>query len=108
MAINENRKCTGCNDDLVLWGEANIVGGVDFHLSCGYSEFSDMLSMNVNLCHDCSVRLFRIIDPHYKLLNSHPTMSRSENKRCCKWAILPKYRFNSVTKKMIKTLRRGK
>jgi hypothetical protein len=90
MTINENRKCTGCHSDLDIWNGTNIVGGVDFHLSCGYGEFSDTLSMNVNLCHNCSVKLFKIIDPDFNLWDSHPTFHQSKDERCCRWAWLPK------------------
>lgn len=90
MTINADKKCTGCHNDLVLWHDTNIVGGVDFQLACGYGEFSDTLNINVNLCHDCSVKLFTIIDSTFDLWDSHPTLAASKDERCCRWAKLPK------------------
>lgn len=97
-----SKKCTTCNQELKSVFEhipfsqqklLQIDSGISFVIHGGYGEFFDSPfekdgyeeSSEFNLCHDCSVKLFEILDPKLKFKGGHPTINKDGTK-CCKWS----------------------
>ena len=97
-----SKKCTTCNQKLKSVFEhipfsqqklLQIDSGISFIIHGGYGEFFDSPfekdgyeePSEFNLCHDCSVKVFEILDPKLRFKGGHPTINEDGSK-CCKWA----------------------
>ena len=92
--------CDGCDLSLVqVFKDRDsfpyqIDDGVSFKITGGYSEFFDSLyeeeNIEVNFCHDCTVKLFNLIKKTKNMSGLHPTKNvssvHSNDEFCCEWS----------------------
>lgn len=94
--------CTSCNEQLTPvfytlnnnplgWTDLlQIDSGMSFEIHGGYGEFIDADQLQekekfqFNICHDCSVKIMKILDPSIKFAGNHFTIN-DDDTRCCKW-----------------------
>lgn len=96
------KNCTTCNQELkpvfknFPFTEGRLLqidSGISFAIYGGYGEFFDSPfekdgyeePNEFNLCHNCTVKVFEILDPKLKFKGGHPTVNEDGSK-CCKWA----------------------
>lgn len=93
-------KCSSCGEPLlpVFWGKdtkwsgfslKQVDSGLYFKIYGGYAEFFDTIDemepLEVALCHSCSVKVMKIIDPSLTQKGGHPTLN-TDNTKCCDWS----------------------
>lgn len=95
------KNCTICNQQLnpafehIPFSQQKMLqidSGISFVIHGGYGEFFDSPfdkdgyeePNQFNLCHDCCVKLFEVLDPKLKFKGGHLTINEDDS-MCCKW-----------------------
>lgn len=109
-------KCSSCDEPVkpVFWGKDNnwngftlkqVNYGLYFKIYGGYAEFfdtnfdafNDEQPLEVLLCHSCSVKVMKIIDPKLTQKGGHPSINE-DGTNCCDWSFVPESMKNQTNK----------
>lgn len=105
-------KCSSCDEPVkpVFWGKdgnwngfslKQVDSGLYFKIYGGYDEFFDTVGdtqpLEVLLCHSCSVKVMKVIDPKVTQKGGHQSINE-DGTNCCDWSFVPENIKNQTNK----------